>query len=176
MIIYKDIVTGDELFSDAFKIETDADDFIIKCHGKLITRQEGGVSAELLGANPSQEEQQEDCEDSATKSGLDVVLNHELEDVTEFFEKKKAFSTYIKKWAKIALGAIEDEESKKKFKNQQAIMDFINLYDPDNHSVYAGAKFDPGETNSSLMIGVWSEDGSSTVFHAIKPALNIEKF
>jgi len=53
MKIYKDIITGDEMFADTYKMKL-IDDVIYEVYGKLITRQ--GDDIVLAGANASAEE------------------------------------------------------------------------------------------------------------------------
>ncbi|TGZ53396.1 Uncharacterized protein DBV15_01519 [Temnothorax longispinosus] len=84
MKIYKDIFTGDEMFSDTYKIKL-IDDVLYEVYGKLITRRSGDV--EIAGFNPSAEEADEGT-DVAVESGVDVVLNHRLQETFAFGDKK----------------------------------------------------------------------------------------
>ncbi|CAB1431800.1 unnamed protein product [Pleuronectes platessa] len=95
MIIYKDIVTGDEMFSDAFPVKEVHDGFMYEVEGKRVCRTEQ-IDDNLLGANPSAEEM---CEgnDAATSSGIDIILNHKL--VQTNFDKKQ-YVSYIKEYMK----------------------------------------------------------------------------
>ena len=71
-----------------------------------ITRTEGEVK--LDGANASEEACDDEGTDSATESGVDVVLNHRLAE-TGFGTKKeytKTFQTYVKRVVKY----LEDNE------------------------------------------------------------------
>lgn len=95
MRIYKDIFTGDEMFSDTYKIKL-IDDVLYEVTGKLIQRAQGDV--QLDGANPSAEEADEGT-DSAVESGIDVVLNHRLAESYAFGDKK-SFTLYLKDYMK----------------------------------------------------------------------------
>lgn len=95
MRIYKDIFTGDEMFSDSFKIKL-IDDVLYEVTGKLIQRTQGDV--QLDGANPSAEEADEGT-DAAVESGIDVVLNHRLCESYAFGDKK-SFTLYLKDYMK----------------------------------------------------------------------------
>ena len=53
MKIYKDILTGDEMFSDVYKIKM-VDDVIYEVYGKYIQRTQGEI--EIAGFNPSAED------------------------------------------------------------------------------------------------------------------------
>merc|ERR1711970_242100 len=74
MKIFKDVFSGDELFSDTYPMKL-VDDCIYEVYGKHITRTEGDI--QLEGSNASAEEADEG-NDSATVSGVDLVLNHRL--------------------------------------------------------------------------------------------------
>lgn len=95
MRIYKDIFTGDEMFSDSFKMKL-IDDVLYEVTGKLISRSQGDV--QLDGANPSAEEADEGT-DAATETGIDVVLNHRLAESYAFGDKK-SFTLYLKDYMK----------------------------------------------------------------------------
>ena len=56
MRIYKDIFTGDRMFSDCYKVKL-VDEVIYEVYGKLITRKQGDV--QIDGFNPSAEEASE---------------------------------------------------------------------------------------------------------------------
>lgn len=56
MRIYKDIFTGDEMFSDTYKIKL-VNEVMYEVTGKLISRKHDDI--QLTGANPSAEEADE---------------------------------------------------------------------------------------------------------------------
>ena len=95
MKIFKDIFSGDEMFSDTYKFKL-VDGVLYEVYGKLITRKLGDV--ELAGSNPSAEEASEGTEE-AVESGVDVVLNHRLME-TYAFPDKKSFTLYLKEYMK----------------------------------------------------------------------------
>jgi hypothetical protein len=90
MKIYKDIFSGDELFSDTYKMKL-VDDCLYEVYGKHITRTEGDVHLE--GSNASAEEADEGT-DTATMSGVDIILNHRLTQTG--FGTKKDYMVYLK--------------------------------------------------------------------------------
>jgi len=94
MRIYKDIITGDEMFSDSYKMKL-VDEVIYEVTGNLVNRSH---DFELTGANPSAEGGNEDCE-AITESGVDVVLNHRLCE-TFAFNDKKSYLGYLKDYMK----------------------------------------------------------------------------
>ncbi|KAH0568321.1 translationally-controlled tumor protein homolog [Cotesia glomerata] len=95
MKIYKDIISGDELFSDSFKIKL-IDDVLYEVYGKLIMRKQGEIHID--GANPSAEEASEGT-DEACESGVDIVLNHRLVESYAFGDKK-SYTLYLKDYMK----------------------------------------------------------------------------
>uniref|UniRef100_A0A336MAN5 Translationally-controlled tumor protein homolog n=1 Tax=Culicoides sonorensis TaxID=179676 RepID=A0A336MAN5_CULSO len=103
MRIYKDIFTGDEMFSDTYKIKL-IDDVLYEVTGKLIQRK--GDEIQLDGANPSAEEADEGTE-TAVESGIDVVLNHRLAESYAFGDKK-SFTLYLKDYMKKVVAKLEE--------------------------------------------------------------------
>jgi len=107
MIIYKDIITGDEIISDSYNLK-EIDGVAYEADCKKITV--GGDNVDI-GANPSAEEGGDDVEDT-TQTVIDVVHSFRLNETS--FDKKSYLShlkTYMKK-VKDAMkekGASEDE-------------------------------------------------------------------
>ncbi|KAF5298441.1 hypothetical protein FQR65_LT01220 [Abscondita terminalis] len=95
MRIYKDIITGDEMFSDTYKLKL-VDDVLYEVYGKLIQRKQGEVA--IAGFNPSAEEADEGT-DEAIESGVDIVLNHRLVESYAFGDKK-SYTAYLKEYMK----------------------------------------------------------------------------
>ncbi|XP_071453809.1 translationally-controlled tumor protein homolog [Hetaerina americana] len=104
MRIYKDIFTGDEMFSDTYKMKL-VDDVLYEVTGRLVTRKIGDVTLE--GANPSAEEALE-ATDEGVESGVDVVLNHRLAE-TYAFNDKKAYTLYLKDYMKKLVAKLEEK-------------------------------------------------------------------
>jgi len=106
MKIFKDIFSGDEMFSDTYKYKL-VDSVLYEVYGKLITRKLGDVT--LDGANPSAEEASEASEE-AVESGVDVVLNHRLME-TYAFPDKKSFTLYLKEYMKRLVDKLNENGS-----------------------------------------------------------------
>ncbi|XP_039960584.1 translationally-controlled tumor protein homolog [Bactrocera neohumeralis] len=102
MKIYKDIITGDEMFADTYKMKL-VDEVIYEVYGKLVSRAQGEINIE--GFNPSAEEADEGT-DSAVETGVDVVLNHRLQECFAFGDKK-SFTLYLKDYMKKVLAKLE---------------------------------------------------------------------
>jgi len=95
MKIYKDLFTGDEMFSDTYKIKL-IDQCLYEVTGKLVQRKLGDV--QIDGANPSAEEADEGTDD-VVESGVDIVLNHRLVESFAFGDKK-SYTQYLKEYMK----------------------------------------------------------------------------
>lgn len=106
MKIFKDLFSGDEMFSDTYRFKL-IDGVMYEVYGKLITRKLGDVT--LDGANPSAEEATEGTEE-AVESGVDVVLNHRLME-TYAFPDKKSFTLYLKEYMKRLVDRMNEDGS-----------------------------------------------------------------
>jgi len=104
MKIYKCIVSGDELFTDALPVQK-VDGFY-KVKGKFVTRSDA-VDEKLLGANPSAEEASEQA-DAASTSGINVVVDGRMTETG--FGSKKEFTAYFKGFVKALLEKIKETQ------------------------------------------------------------------
>jgi len=104
MKIFKDVFSGDELFSDTYKM-TCVSDCLYEVVGKYETRKEGEVV--LAGSNASAEEADEGT-DEASVSGIDIVLNHQL--VETGFGSKKDFTIWLKDYMKKVVKYLEEND------------------------------------------------------------------
>jgi len=102
MKIYKDIFSGDEMFSDTYKI-TLVKECVYEVVGKWETRK--GDEIQLEGANASAEEAAEGTEE-ASQTGVDIVLNHRLTETS--FGKKGDYATYLKGYMKNVVKKLEE--------------------------------------------------------------------
>jgi len=89
MLLYEDIITGDELFSDAFPVK-EVEGIVYEVDCQMIVVKAG---ADIdIGANPSSEEQEEALEDGAAQVN-NVVHSFRLQQ-TSF--DKKTYLSYLK--------------------------------------------------------------------------------
>merc|ERR1712110_397469 len=102
MKIYEDVFSGDEMFSDTYPIKL-AHDCLWEVTGKHISRTQDDI--QLAGSNASAEEAEEGT-DSASESGVDIILNHRL--VETGFGSKKEYTVYLKDYMKKVLGKFKD--------------------------------------------------------------------
>lgn len=93
MIIYTDVISGDELLSDAYDI-TEVNGAVYEADCTMINVSQGGDVD--IGANPSAEDAPEELE-SGVESVNNVVYSFRLQQ-TSF--DKKSFLTYVKGYMK----------------------------------------------------------------------------
>jgi len=104
MKLYKCTTSGDEMFSDTYKMRL-IDGVVFEVYGKNVTRSDGDIK--LDGANPSAEEAEEGVDPNAV-TGVDIVLNHRL--VETHFADKKQYMTYLKSYMKTISERIDKTE------------------------------------------------------------------
>jgi len=93
MLLYEDILTGDEIVSDAFPLKL-VDDIVYEVDCAIITVRPGADVD--IGANPSADEQEEGVEDGTIIIN-NVVHSFRLQQTT--FDKK-SYLTYLKGYMK----------------------------------------------------------------------------
>merc|ERR1711868_127987 len=137
MIIFKDILTGEEMFTDSSKYKITENGALYEVQGKHITRKIDEVT--LAGANPSAEEAEEGC-DEAVESGIDIVLNQRLQEVHGL--NKKVFTDYLKKYMKLILEKVP-EDKKDTFKSMNTVAkEFLGKFK--DLQFFHGESFDYG--------------------------------
>ncbi|CEP63928.1 Tma19p LALA0_S09e05644g [Lachancea lanzarotensis] len=102
MLIYKDIISGDELLSDAYDTEL-VDGVIYEANCDMV--KVGGDNVDI-GANPSAEGGDDDVEDGSEMVN-NVVHSFRLQQ-TAF--DKKSFLTYIKGYMKEIKGKLQETD------------------------------------------------------------------
>ncbi|GER33367.1 translationally controlled tumor protein [Striga asiatica] len=112
MLVYQDLLTGDELLSDSFAYKEIENGALWQVEGKWVVK--GALDVDI-GANPSAEGGEEDdgVDDQAVKV-VDIVDTFRLQEQPPF--DKKTFVAYIKKYIKLLSAKLEgkkQEEFKK---------------------------------------------------------------
>ncbi|KAF1811466.1 microtubule/calcium-binding protein [Eremomyces bilateralis CBS 781.70] len=103
MIIYKDLITGDEIISDSYNLkEIDGVAYEADC-----TRISVGNDNVDIGANPSAEEADEGTEDAA-QTVIDVVHSFRLNE-TQF--DKKSYLSHLKGYMKKVKEALKEKDA-----------------------------------------------------------------
>jgi len=93
MLLYEDVLSGDELFSDAFPVK-EVDNIVYEVDCQMIVVKAGADVD--IGANPSAEDQEEALEDGAAQVN-NVIHSFRLQS-TSF--DKKSYLTYLKAYMK----------------------------------------------------------------------------
>ncbi|KAL8968184.1 MAG: hypothetical protein Q9183_002582 [Haloplaca sp. 2 TL-2023] len=162
MIIYKDIVTGDEIISDTYNL-VEKEDAVYEVDCKKVTIGSDNID---IGANPSAEEAEEGLEDGS-KQVIDVVHGFRLNFLGDEASGTRAFGTlkdyqgqlktYMKKVVTKLKENGADDEKVKAFQNgaQNYFKDHIkpNFKDFD---FYVGESMDP---DGMVVLLNYREDG-----------------
>ncbi|KAI1001076.1 hypothetical protein K3495_g7126 [Podosphaera aphanis] len=105
MLIFKDIITGDEILSDVHPIK-EVDGVIYECDCSMVNK--GGELNIDIGANASAEEPDEPLDNSEqTEKVIDIVHAFQLEKTT--FDKK-SYGSYIKAYLKRVKEELQNKE------------------------------------------------------------------
>jgi len=170
MIIYKDLISGDELFTDAYPLKL-VDDCMYEVEGKLTTMK-GGIDEALIGGNASADGQNEDegCADGDV-SGINIVLANRLQP-TPF--DKKSYQIYIKGYMtelKKRLQESKPERVDAFMKGAQSRVKWI-LQKFDDLQFYTGENMNP---EGMAVILDYREDGITPYLCFFKDGLLEEK-
>ncbi|KAJ3073180.1 hypothetical protein HDU98_002056 [Podochytrium sp. JEL0797] len=167
MLLYTDVISGDELLSDAYKI-TEIDDFLMEVDCQMIKIREGDVD---IGANASAE----GGDDEAVEEGETIVNNvvYSLRLQSSGFDKK-SYMTYIKGYMK----AIKEHLAAK---NDPRLADFENkakvavkkiLGNFGDYECYVGESMNP---DGMVLLLNYREDGTTPYFTLWKDGLKAQK-
>uniref|UniRef100_A0A3B4APE4 TCTP domain-containing protein n=1 Tax=Periophthalmus magnuspinnatus TaxID=409849 RepID=A0A3B4APE4_9GOBI len=158
---------GDEMFSDIYEITVTEDGLFYEVQGKCISRKVGCIDDSLIGANASAEEVAEGTEE-ATESGVDIVLNHSLQQTPPY--KKDEFMKYLKAYMKALKTKIEatSPESVTQFQEDMLYAQYIELV----FQFFTGASMNPEGTLAFLD---YRPDGMTPFLTVFKSGLEIEK-
>ncbi|XP_058743285.1 translationally-controlled tumor protein homolog [Vicia villosa] len=106
MLVYQDLLTGDELLSDSFPYKEIENGLLWEVEGKWVVQ--GAVDVDI-GANPSAEGGGEDegVDDQAVKV-VDIVDTFRLQEQPAF--DKKQFVTFMKRYIKLLTPKLEAEK------------------------------------------------------------------
>ncbi|OIW07109.1 hypothetical protein TanjilG_02743 [Lupinus angustifolius] len=121
MLVYQDLLTGDELLSDSFPYKEIENGMLWEVEGKWVVQ--GAVDVDI-GANPSAEggEDDEGVDDQAVKV-VDIVDTFRLQEQPSF--DKRQFVTYIKRYIKLLTPKLEPENQELFKKNIEGATKFL---------------------------------------------------
>ncbi|KAJ3049908.1 hypothetical protein HK097_009100 [Rhizophlyctis rosea] len=166
MLLYRDVISGDEMISDAFKI-TEIDDIAYEVDSKMITIKEGEVD---IGANASAEEAEESLEDGA-QTVNNVVHSFRLQS-TSF--DKKSYMVYIKGYMKALKKYLQENKPERVPVFEKGAAAFVKkiLENIKDYEFYVGESMDP---EGMVALLNYREDGVTPYFVLFKDGLKEEK-
>jgi hypothetical protein len=183
MKLYKDILTGDDMFTDVYRItETE---FFVKVQGKIVTVKEGDIDDSLIGGNKSAEDDTPDASnDQGSKTGCNIVLQNRLVEIP--YSKKSEMLTelkpYLKKLKEFLKESGADDDKLKEFEatSKTFVLDIKANWD--DYQFFAG-ETDTGDDPHCVVFMNYPEkdlsgadqDGSSPVLTFFKAGLRTEK-
>ncbi|KAK2083792.1 tRNA 2'-phosphotransferase [Saguinus oedipus] len=106
MIIYWDLISHHEMFSNIYKICEIEDRLCLEVEGKMVSSIEGNTDDSLIGGNASTEDPEGKGTESTVITGVDIVMNHQLQE-TSF--TKEAYKKYVKDYMKSVKGKLEEQ-------------------------------------------------------------------
>jgi len=109
MIIFRDVISGDEMFSDAFDFDPNyKDGAFYKVKVKKVVKGGTQLDGAAFGFNASEEAPDDEAvDDSGVEQVWDVVDSHQLVDTIPY--DKKGFQGYSRTYAKAVLVALEEK-------------------------------------------------------------------
>ena len=171
MLVYKDVISGDELFSDSYPIKL-VDDLYYEVEGKNISVNLD-IDEALIGGNKATEATEEDeGVDASVVTGINVVITHKLVE-TSF--DKTSFKGWLKDYMK-ALKARVEKSSPERLESfqkgmQKWAMDVLKKFD--EYKFYIGEKMD---AEGMVIVQGYREDQITPFFVFFKDGLEEEKY
>ncbi|KAI8076879.1 Mss4-like protein [Halteromyces radiatus] len=163
MLLYTDIISGDELFSDAYPIKV-IDDIAFEVDCAMITISEGEVD---IGANPSAEGGDDEGADSSSQTVNNVVYSFRL---TETSFDKKSYMSYIKGYMKAIKAKLQESDPSRvpTFEAKAATLVKKILGNFKDYEFYIGESMDP---EGMVALLNYREDGITPYFTFFKDGL-----
>lgn len=167
MIIYKDNISEDELFSDIYPMELIHNNTVWQVKGKLTT-QSTDMGSINIGANASAEEADEGTDEHSI-SGVNIVLANRLVE-TQF--GKKDYQVYIKGYMTNIKKQLEEKRPDDVSKFMEGATAFVKsvLKEFKEYQFFMGEK-----TNAEGMIALLKWDDETPVMYFFKDGLDAEK-
>lgn len=168
MLLYRDLISGDEMFSDAFKI-TEIDDVAYEVDCKLITVKEGCDVD--IGANPSAEGGEDEAMEEGMKTVNNVIFSFRL---TETSFDKKSYMTYIKGYMKAIKARLQESKSDRADSFEKKVTPFVKkiLENFKDYEFYVGESMNP---DAMVALLNYREDGITPYLTYFKDGLLEEK-
>ncbi|XP_006880581.1 PREDICTED: translationally-controlled tumor protein-like [Elephantulus edwardii] len=170
-MIYQDLISHDEMFSDIYKIREIAGGLCLEVEGKMVSRTEGNTDDSLIGGNASAEGT--DCEgtESTVITGIGIIMNHHLQE-TSF--TKEAYKKYIKDYMKSLKGKLEEQKPERVKPVMTGAAEQIKhiLANFKNYQFFIGQNMN---TDDMVALLDYREDGVTPSMIFFKDGLEMEK-
>ncbi|CAF1018041.1 unnamed protein product [Brachionus calyciflorus] len=143
MLVYKDIISGDELFSDSYPIVL-KDDLYYEVEGKNVSYS-NDIDEALIGGNKATEPGEEDeTVESSAVTGINVVINGKL--VETGFDKA-SFKNWLKEYMKKLSEKVTEKNPDRLTKFKEGMQKFAVqvLKNFDEYRFYTGERMDPDD-------------------------------
>jgi len=162
MLLYSDILSGDEMFSDAYPLK-EVDDIVYEVNCQLVIVSEGNVD---IGANPSAEEQEEALADGAQQVN-NVVHGFRLQS-TSF--DKKSYLQYLKGYMKRIKTKLEETNPDRVAAFEKKAQDYAKkiVANFKDYEFYTGESMD---VDGMIALLNFREDGTTPYFTFWKDGL-----
>jgi len=165
---YKDVKTGDELFSDVNGLKDVANGWVYEVAAKYVTiKNENDFD---IGGNASAEEAAETLDDGA-RQVIDLVHNQQL---CETSYAKKDYMAHIKNYMKILADLVPADQKDDFQKNAQAYVKEV-LGGFDDYCFYTGGSAALGVEDGMVILCKFAEDGMTQKFYFWRPGVKEEK-
>ncbi|KAJ1395218.1 Translationally controlled tumor protein, conserved site [Sesbania bispinosa] len=105
MLVYQDLLTGDELLSDSFPYKEIENGMLWEIDGKWVVK--GAVDVDI-GANPSAEGGEDEGVDDQAVKVVDIVDTFRLQEQPAF--DKKQFLAFMKRYIKLLSPKLDEEK------------------------------------------------------------------
>ncbi|XP_032755527.1 translationally-controlled tumor protein-like [Rattus rattus] len=169
MIIYRDLISHDKLFSNIYKIQEIADGLCLEVEGKMVSRTADAIDDSLTGKNASAE----GLEDQGTESTvvMAIVMNHHLQEASF---TKDTYKKYIKDYRNSLKGKLEEQkpEREKPFTTGAAERVKHMLANFNNYQSFIGENTNP---DGMVALLEYREDGGTPFMIFFKDGLEMEK-
>lgn len=182
MLIFKDIVNGDEFMSDIFPFTLEYDDVIMKVPSQYKSKDKVGEvdigCGNEFGGGDAAEGDGADGGDEDNEKVIDVIYNANLKQVNM---SKKEFGAYIKDYFKKVIEHLEKNGKADRVDGfKKGATDFVKFIMKkfDDVEIYTGnnGETEDGEIVGGLAISYWeNEEAKGPMIYFFKDALVEEK-
>ncbi|KAL4588372.1 hypothetical protein LXL04_001256 [Taraxacum kok-saghyz] len=151
MLVYQDLLTGDELLSDSFPYKEIENGILWEVDGKWVVQ--GALNVDI-GANPSAEGGEDEGVDDQAVKVVDIVDTFRLQEQPPF--DKKQFVAFIKKYIKLLAPKLEPKRQETFKKHIEGATKFL-LQKLKDLQFFVGE----GMHDDSTMVFAYYKDGAT---------------